>query len=125
MHDHLREAALARHKSAMRRARTAVKELSASGVNVTFAAVARRAGVSTDFLYDTSELRQLIIQLRGTGPEVLVPQSSDVGGVVRALTARISHERNLHRHEVERLRDALERAHGENLELRRRLARYE
>lgn len=40
-----------------------------------------------------------------------------------ALTAQISELKKRHRHDVQTLRDALEQAHGENLDLRRQLAR--
>ncbi|WP_426737445.1 DUF6262 family protein [Plantibacter sp. 2H11-2] len=124
-HDHLRKAAQDRHVSAERRAQAAVKRMTAAAKKITFAAVAREAGVSTDFLYDTPELRELILQLREHRPETQVGSTTNANGAVRALTARIAHERGVHRHEIERLRLALEQAHGENLELRRRLARYE
>ena len=125
MHEHLRIAARERHACALRRARIAVKALSSAPEPVTFAAVARRAGVSTDFLYGTPELRQVIEQLRDT------PESSDnstpnsAAGALRALTAKLAHERARHRAEIEQLLRALEQAHGENLVLRRRLSRYE
>jgi hypothetical protein len=44
---------------------------------------------------------------------------------LRALSARLSQQQQVHREEITRLRKALEVAHGENLELRRRLAQYE
>ncbi|MET9611955.1 hypothetical protein [Kitasatospora indigofera] len=44
---------------------------------------------------------------------------------MRALAARLAQEKRVHQEEVLKLRKALEVAHGENLLLRRRLARYE
>ncbi|NKY60921.1 hypothetical protein [Nocardia flavorosea] len=44
---------------------------------------------------------------------------------MRALTRKLEDERRDHRKHTAELRKALEAAHGENLELRRRLARYE
>jgi hypothetical protein len=43
--------------------------------------------------------------------------------VVLALTSQITRLKKQHRKEVQALRDALEQAHGENLDLRRELAR--
>ncbi|MFB7428786.1 hypothetical protein ACFC0K_36500 [Streptomyces hydrogenans] len=41
------------------------------------------------------------------------------------MSARLARQQEAHRDEVTRLRKALEAAQGENLELRRRLARHE
>jgi hypothetical protein len=45
--------------------------------------------------------------------------------VVLALTSQIDHLKKQHRQEVQALRAALEQAHGENLNLRRELARHD
>jgi hypothetical protein len=42
--------------------------------------------------------------------------------VIRTLTARLAELKRRHRDEISTLRQALEAAHGENLELRRRLS---
>jgi hypothetical protein len=43
--------------------------------------------------------------------------------VVRTLTAQLAELKRRHREEISTLRQALEAAHGENLDLRRRLGR--
>ncbi|MBQ0887466.1 hypothetical protein KBZ94_21400 [Streptomyces sp. RM72] len=92
--------------------------------------MARQAGVSTDFLYRSPELRTLIERHRakhGSASAVPAdfPGDSPTTAAVRALSARLARQQEAHRAEVTRLRKALEAAQGENLELRRRLARHE
>lgn len=64
MTEHLLRAAKARHEDTLKRATTALREMSQAGEPITFVAVARRAGISTDFLYSTPALRARIIELR-------------------------------------------------------------
>ncbi len=98
---------------------------------VSFTAVAREAGVSTDFLYRHQRLRSRIERHRaksGLGRNQRQPGeelSGSSSSAVRALARRLEDERREHRIHTAELRRALEAAHGENLELRRRLARYE
>ncbi|GAA4991292.1 hypothetical protein GCM10023205_74070 [Yinghuangia aomiensis] len=125
--EHLRQAARSRSQLAEARARTALAELVKAGTPVTFAAVARRGGVSTDFLYRSPGLRTQIERHRtksgSTPPDP--PVDSSTSAAVRALSARLAHQQRTHHQEVARLRLALEVAQGENLDLRRRLARHE
>ena len=86
--------------------------------------------MSTDFLYRSPELRTQIERHRAKG-------GSASGGATqnrrptlhlsrrRALSARLTRQQQAHHAEVTRLRKTLEVAQGENLDLRRRLARYE
>lgn len=53
MTQHLVHAAKARHDDVMKRATTSLRQMARAGEPVTFVAVARQAGVSTDFLYST------------------------------------------------------------------------
>jgi hypothetical protein len=46
-------------------------------------------------------------------------------GAVRALSARLTRQQQVHHEEVTTLRKALKVAQGANLDLRRHLARYE
>ncbi|GGV49543.1 hypothetical protein GCM10010495_79180 [Kitasatospora herbaricolor] len=114
-----------------KRARTALAQIVGAGQPVSFTAVARVAGVSTDFLYRHPEIRSLIERHRAKGGRVPGVRQADAeapsstSAAVRALSARLSQQQRAHREEIARLRKALEAAHGENLELRRRLARYE
>jgi hypothetical protein len=139
--DHLRAAARRRHDEAERRATDALRRMSKDGSPVNFVAVARRAGVSTDFLYRHADLRERIEAMRAAGapdrrpaapPQAPVDDgggasssSSSSSGVVVALSRQLRELRKRHREEVARLERALAAAHGENLELRRRLAACE
>ncbi|MFF7239281.1 DUF6262 family protein [Streptomyces collinus] len=129
--EHLRRAARTRTDEAEKRARVALAKLAKAREPISFAAVARTAAVSTDFLYKHRELRFLIERHReksgaGVGarhdPQ---PAESSTSAAVRALSARLSQQQREHREEIARLRKALEVAHGENLALRRKLAEYE
>jgi len=122
--DDLRRASRQRSEQAAARARTAVQTLSREGRPISFASVARAAGVSTDFLYRHPELRSLITDLRAqprryNEPEIKPETSSS--SAVRALSAQLKDLRARHQSEVERLRQALATAQQENLQLRRRL----
>lgn len=129
MPQHLRDAAERRHQEAVERATTALTSLATAGEAVTFASVARHAGVSTDFLYRQPQLRRRIQELRNpkpgnvnSGPDTALPGAS---APIRALSAQIKELRRRHHQEVVALNDALAAAQGENLALRRKLAAYE
>lgn len=64
MSTHLVRAAKARHDDVMKRASAAVHDMATAGEPITFVSVARRAGVSTDFLYNAPTLRTRISELR-------------------------------------------------------------
>ena len=92
---------------------------------VTFQAVQREAGVSHAFLYGNPDLRARIEHLRAQARPQPVP-ASDANGdntIIQALTSQISHLKKQHRDQTQALHAALEQAHGENLQLRRELAR--
>jgi hypothetical protein len=104
-----------------KRAATLVKR----GESVTFQAVQREAGVSHAFLYGSPDLRARIEHLRSRGrpgPTPANPPDSE-STLVLSLTAQITQLKKRHRQEIQTLKDALAQAHGENLELRRELAR--
>lgn len=129
--DHLRDAATARTEAAAKRARKGLKKLTASKQPISFAAVARTAGVSTDFLYRHPELRLQIERHRtkttgrpSTQPAEHEPTTGSTSAAVRALARKIEEMRREHRAEITELHKALEAAQGENLELRRQLASY-
>ena len=61
-------AAARRHDETLRRALDALAALDADGLAVSFQAVARRAGVSRQWLYTQPELRARIEQLRDRRP---------------------------------------------------------
>jgi hypothetical protein len=51
------------------------------------------------------------------------PPADEQSTLVLALTGQVTRLKKQHREELEALREALEQAHGENLDLRRELAR--
>jgi hypothetical protein len=64
----LTEAATARHRRTVQRAERALQALDAEGAAISFQAVARRAGVSRQWLYTQPALRAEIEQLRDRAP---------------------------------------------------------
>jgi len=60
----LTRAAAARHQRAVERAEQALRDLAAEGAQISFQAVARRAGVSRQWLYTQPALRAQIERLR-------------------------------------------------------------
>jgi hypothetical protein len=89
---------------------------------------ATEAGVSRDFLYRTTDLRERIIDLRGKtvptrAPTREAPRSDplhhDTSSVVRTLTAKLTLERSTSRKRIAELEAALAAAHGQLLQLRR------
>lgn len=129
--ENLRAAAQRKHRAANERAETALDVLIAAGDPITFRGLAKAAGVSIDFLY-RSPLRGRVERARADRqrtPPVRAQPDLELNGppsqsnVVRALTAQITELKRRHRDETQRLQAALAAAHGENLELRRQLAR--
>lgn len=130
MPEHLAAAAQRRHTEARTRADAALQALSTAGEPITFAAVARRANVSTDFLYNQPDLRTKIDELRAQRPRRTAAgqrsepaQPNSASAAVRALSSQLKDLKRRHAHEVGELRKALAVAQGENLALRRRLSR--
>ncbi len=126
--DNLRRAAAAKTAAAAARAEQGIRGIVRRGEPVTFRGLAQSAGVSLDFLYRNTEIRQRVEHLRNqqrrTSP--VPPDRADPdqpSSVVRTLTAQLAELKRRHREEVSTLRQALETAHGENLDLRRRLGR--
>jgi Family of unknown function (DUF6262) len=119
----LNAAAKAKSRAKTSAAEQAIRTLVKRGDAVTFQAVCREAGVSHAFLYGHEDLRRRIQHLRDKARPA--PQQRAVGPdtVVLALTSQIDQLKKRHRDEVQALRTALEQAHGENLHLRRELAR--
>ena len=62
--DALRRAAQSKHQAATARADAAIRQLIKEKRDINFRSVARAAGVSLDFLYASTELRQRIEKLR-------------------------------------------------------------
>lgn len=132
MPQHLRDAARRRHEQSLQRATDALTALSAAGAPITFASVARKAGISTDFLYRQPQLRNKIQQMRtqpsartSTTPPADADDATEPSAPVRALSAQLKELRRRHRDELAAVQRALAVAQGENLTLRRKLAAYE
>jgi hypothetical protein len=119
----LNAAAKAKSQAKTNAAEQAIRALVKRGEAVTFQAVCREAGVSHAFLYGNEDLRRRIQHLRGQVRPAPQQRADDPDTVVLALTSQIHQIRKRHRDEVQALRTALEQAHGENLQLRRELAR--
>jgi hypothetical protein len=120
----LKTAARRKSEQKTQSADAAIARLIKRGEPVTFQAVQREAGVSHAFLYKSTRLRARIEhhrRQRRPEPDPLEPDAES-NNIVAALTADIGRLKARHRTEIAELRAALEQAHGENLELRRRLA---
>lgn len=120
----LTEAAKVKSQNKTRDAERAIRRLVKRGEPITFQAVQREAGVSHAFLYNHPELRKRIEHLRGTRRKAPADQPAATDNtLVITLTRQIAELKKQHRRQLQALRDALEQAHGENLDLRRELAR--
>jgi hypothetical protein len=129
----LQAAGAARTAAAAARAEAALDRMTRSKDPITFRGLAAAAGVSLDFLYRHTALRDRIAYLRDrqrTVPATTARPAAAPGGtvqvsnVVAALTAQLAEARRRHREETTALRQALEAAHGENLLLRRSLGSH-
>ncbi|WP_373295069.1 DUF6262 family protein [Streptomyces fuscichromogenes] len=121
----LATAAKAKSQAKTAAAEKAIRTLVKRGEPITFQAVQREASVSHAFLYNHPELRGRIERLRAQARPVPAPApaADERNTLALALTSQITRLKKQHREEVQALRDALEQAHGENLDLRRELAR--
>ncbi|WP_369185210.1 DUF6262 family protein [Streptomyces sp. Y1] len=121
----LAEAARLKSEEKVRSAESAIRRPIKRGEAVTFQAVQREASVSHAFLYKNPGLRSKIEYHRSRQrPPKAVPETASTdSNIVLALTAEIARIKKVHREETAALREALEAAHGENLSLRRELAR--
>ena len=121
----LAAAAKAKSDAKTKAAEQGLRAMIKRGEPITFQAVQREAGVSHAFLYNHPELRGRIERLRAQSRPTATPTTPPdaESTLVIALTAQINTLKRQHRQQVEALRAALEQAHGENLDLRRELAR--
>jgi len=128
--DNLRRAAVAKSAAAQARAETGLRQMRRRGDPITFRGLAQTAGVSLDFLYTTPEIRSQVEQLRARQQatptaRAPAPGPDQPSSVIRTLTTQLTELKRRHRDEVDALKQALEAAHGENLELRRRLGHHD
>jgi hypothetical protein len=126
--DNLRQAAARKSAAAQARADHGLREMIRRNQPITFRGLAQTAGVSLDFLYRCTPIRQRVEALRAQQqntppPAAIRPADDSPSSVVRTLTAQLSELKQRHREEIRQLRQALETAQGEILHLRRRLGR--
>ncbi len=124
--DNLRQAAARKSAAAETRAEQGLREMIRRNEPITFRGLAQTAGVSLDFLYRHIPIRQRVEHLRAQQQNTPIPAAATVdapSSVVRTLTAQLAALKQQHRDEVHQLRQALETAHGEILDLRRRAGR--
>ena len=124
--DNLRRAAAAKSAAAQARAENGLRQMRRRGDPITFRGLAQTAGVSLDFLYSTPEIRSQVEQLRAQqqakpAARTPAPGPDQPSSVIRTLTTQLTELKRRHRDEIDALKQALEAAHGENLQLRRRL----
>jgi len=124
--DNLRRAAAAKSAAAQARAENGLRQMRRRGDPITFRGLAQTAGVSLDFLYTTPEIRSQVERLRARQQatptaRTPAPGPDQPSSVIRTLTTQLTELKRRHRDEIDTLKQALEAAHGENLELRRRL----
>lgn len=119
----LNQAAAARHQRTIARAERALRELGAEGARVSFQSVARRAGVSRQWLYTQPDPRSAIERLRDQAPA----PGDDVPDRQRATEASLRQRLETLRAENRRLRqdnaalrDELALLYGERREARTR-----
>jgi len=124
--DNLRRSAQAKHAAATARAEQGLRQMIRQGDPITFRSLAKTAGVSLDFLYRHPEFRRRVEQLRdqqrtALPPSPDKPDPDQPSSVIRTLTSQLTDLKRRHREETTQLRQALEAAHGEVIDLRRRL----
>ncbi|MCA1699514.1 MAG: DUF6262 family protein [Actinobacteria bacterium] len=111
----LAAAAQRKRDAALGRARAALRELDARGEEVNFSALARRAGVSRQWLYAQPELREEVERLRGRGGmragAIPAAERASDGSLHWRLEAALEDNRRL-REQVAGLKDELAIAYG-------------
>jgi hypothetical protein len=107
----LNQAAAARHQRTIERAERALRDLDREGAAISFQGIARRAGVSRQWLYTQPALRAEIEQLRDRGPS----RADGVPARQRATEASL-------RQRIESLRTENQRLREENANLKTELA---
>jgi Family of unknown function (DUF6262) len=107
----LAQAAAARHRRAVERAEQALRDLDTAGAAISFQSVARRAGVSRQWLYTQPALRTEIERLRDRGHS----RADGIPSRQRATEASL-------RQRLESLRTENQRLRAENATLQTELA---
>ena len=123
--DPLSDAAAQRHELTRSRAVQALRELDRSGVPVTFAGVARAAGISRSWLYTqpdiSSQIRRLLQKANAAGPAGGIPAAQrPTDASLRARLTAALHRNKLLADENARLRRQLAHALGDQRSARTR-----
>lgn len=117
----LNQAAATRHQRAVARAERALRDLDTEGAPINFQSVARRAGVSRQWLYTQPELRARIEQLRDRAPQngngIPARQRATEASLRQRLEALLEENKDL-RQEVVALKQELAIAYGRAREVR-------
>jgi hypothetical protein len=116
----LLEATAMRHDRAVRTAHKAIRELNTAGAEITFGAVAARAGVARSFLYRHRDLRALIERLR---PASRANGRAAVPATERASRASADKRLTVALDDNRSLRDQLRQADNELANLRSEIRR--
>ena len=104
--DNLRQAAARKSAAAQARAEQGLHEIIRRNEPITFRGLAQTAGVSLDFLYRCTPIRQRVQQLRAqqqnTPPPAAATPTRDEtpSSVVRTLTAQLTELKRRHRDEI-------------------------
>jgi hypothetical protein len=112
----LSQAAAARHRRAVARAEHAVRELDREGAPISFQSVARRAGVSRQWLYTQPTLRAQIERLRDqtrVATDGIPARQRATEASLRQRVRTLHDENQRLRQEVVELRSELALAYGE------------
>jgi Family of unknown function (DUF6262) len=113
---HLAEASQRKSRAAYERVKVALIELDRNGEDINFQSVARRAGVSRQWIYTHRELRAEIDRLRGRQRQVSATASAREQASENSLRARnrqLLEENRRLRQEVQQLRAEVAAALGE------------
>jgi hypothetical protein len=123
----LHDATRRRHEQAEKAVAKALREARKANAPITFTGLAAAAGVSTDFIYRHRQLRAQVEALRGmrgrSAADSVAAADADAADstLVRRLSQQLAEARRQHREETTKLQHALAAAHGDLLDLRRRL----
>ena len=112
----LNQAAAARHERTVERAERALGDLDSEGAKISFQGVARRAGVSRQWLYTQPALRAQIEQLRDRAPsrtDGVPPRQRATEASLRQRLATLRAENQRLREENASLKTELAIAYGQ------------
>lgn len=126
-YDELRISARDRAKLSFESTERALDLMRKEGIRVTFASVARAAGVSRTYLYNNPRFRQEILSSRMSGGIGLEKEceSPKTQSQVTVLSRALKQEKKRRIDETNELRKELKSVQGQVVELLNRLSQYE